>query len=138
MDQLDPYVQLDKNTTGSANFTFRIENAGSIGSVDLDTPLRLITFYIVLVNIPFLLCLADIDKHGAFFNNITNQVIKSKTQPARSHPVIQRYDHAFLLWYTCEYTLATESFAMNPCYLTDVELRCLDRRFGHPSVHRLH
>ncbi len=128
---------MNKNTAGSANFTFGIRSAGSIGSVDLDTPLRLITFHIVLVNNPFLLCLADIDKHWAFFNNITNQVIESKTQPARSHPVIQRYGHAFLLWYTSEYTLATESLALNPCYLTDVELRRLQRRFGHPSVHRL-
>ena len=138
LQQLDPSVQLDKNTAGSANFTFGIGSAGSIGSVDLDTPLGLITFYIVLVNTPFLLRLTDMDKHGAFFNNITNQVIKSKTQPARSHPVIRRYGHAFLLWYTSAYTLATESLALNPCYLTDVELRRLHRRFGHPSVHHLH
>jgi hypothetical protein len=26
---------------------------------------------------------------------------------------------------------------VNPCYLTDVELRRLHRRFGHPSVERL-
>ena len=132
LQQLDPSVQLDKNTAGSDNFTFGIGSAGSIGSVDWDRPLGLITFYIVFVNIPFLLRLADIGKHGAFFNNITNQVIKSKTQPARSHPVLQRYGRAFLLWYTSVYTLATESLALNPCYLEEVELRRLNRRFGHP------
>ena len=78
------------------------------------------------------------DKLGAFFNNITNEVIQSQIQPARRHPVIRRYGHAFLLWYTSTYTLAAESLAQNPCYLTDVELRRLHRRFGHPSVHRLH
>ena len=96
----------------------------------------LITFHIVPVNTPFLLCLADMDKLEAFFNNITNRVIQSETQPPRSHSVIRRYGHAFLLWYTSAYTLANKSFTLNPCYLTDVELRRLQRHFGHPSVHR--
>ena len=138
LQQLDTSVQLDKNTAGLANFIFGIGSVASIGSVNLDTPLGLVTFHIVLVNTPFLLCLADMDKHGAFFNNITNQVIQSQTQPTRCHPVIRRYGHAFLLWYTSAYTLATESLTLNPCYLTDVELRRLHRRFGHPSVYRLH
>ena len=34
--------------------------------------------------------------------------------------------------------MAAESLALNPCYLTDIELQRLHRRFGHPSVHRLH
>ena len=78
------------------------------------------------------------DKHGVFFNNITIQVIQSQIQPARRHPVIRRYGHALLLWHTSAYTFAAESLAMNPCYLTDVELRRLHRRFGYPSVHRLY
>lgn len=81
LQQLDTSVQLDKNTAGLANFTFGIGSAAFIGSVDLDSPLGQITFYIVPVNTPFLLCLANMDKHGAFFNNITNQVIQSQTQP---------------------------------------------------------
>ena len=97
-----------------------------------------ITFHIVPINIPFLLCLADIDKHGAFFNNITNQVIQSQTQPARCHSIIRRYGHAFLLYYTSAYALATESLILNPCYLTDIELRCLHCRFDYLSVHCLH
>ena len=78
------------------------------------------------------------DKHRAFFNNISNQVIQLQTQPTQRHPVIRRYGHAFLLWYTSAYTLATESPALNPCYLTDVKLWRLHRHFGHLSVHRLH
>ena len=76
IQQLDISVQLDKNTAGLANFTFGIGSNALIGSVYLDTLLGLVTFHIVPVNTPFLLCLADIDKHGAFFNNITNQVIQ--------------------------------------------------------------
>ena len=74
-EQLDNSVQLNKKTAGSAHFTFGIESDTSIRSVDLDTPLGLITFQIVLMNTLFLLCLADMDKHETFFNNITNQVI---------------------------------------------------------------
>ena len=53
----------------------------------------MIAFHIMPVNTPFLLCLADMDRLGAFFNNITNQLVQSN----RTHPVIRRYGHAFLL-----------------------------------------
>ena len=138
MQQLDISVQLNKNTAGSANFIFEIGSAASIRSVNLDIPLKPITFHIVPINTPFLLCLANIDKYRAFFNNITNQVIQSQTQPTQRHLVIRRYGHAFLLWYTFAYILATESLTLNPCYLTDVELQRLHCHFGHLSVHRLH
>ena len=75
LQQLDISVQLDKNTTRLANFIFGIGSASLIRSINLDIPLRSITFHIVPVNTLFLLCLADINKLGAFFNNITNKVI---------------------------------------------------------------
>ena len=95
LQQLDITVQLVKNIAGSANFKFGIGSVTSIGSVNLETSLGLIMFHIVPVNTLFLLCLADIDKLGAFFNNITNEVIQ--IQPAQRHPDIWRYSHAFLL-----------------------------------------
>ena len=97
-----------------------------------------ITFYIVKVNTPFLLCLADMDRLGAFFNNTINQVVQIGPGTGRSHPVIWRYGHAFLLWRTSAYSVITESLSQNPCFLTEIELRRLHRRFGHPSVRRLH
>ena len=60
---------------GSADVIFGIGTIASIRSVNLNTSLGPIRFYIVPVNTLFWLCLADIDKHGVFFNNITNQVI---------------------------------------------------------------
>lgn len=79
LQQLDITLQLDKNTARSANFIFEIGSAAFIRLINLDILLGQIIFYIVLVNIPFLLSLANIDKHRAFFNNITNQVIQSQT-----------------------------------------------------------
>lgn len=78
LQQLDTFIQLDKNIAGLANFIFGIENAKFIKSIGLNILLKQITFYIVPVNIPFLLCLANIDKHGTFFKNITNQIIQSE------------------------------------------------------------
>lgn len=80
LQQFNINIQLKINTARSANFIFRIGSAASIELVNLDTPLRLITIYIVFINIPFLLCSADMDKNGTFFNNITNQIIQSQTQ----------------------------------------------------------
>lgn len=62
---------------GCANFISRIGSTISFGSVILDTLIRLIMFHIILVNILFLLCLADIDNLGVFFNNITNHLIET-------------------------------------------------------------
>lgn len=70
-------VELDKTTTGSRNFVFGIGSTLFIGTITLDTPLGIIVFHIVQVNTPFLLCFADMDKLGAFFNNLTNEVIQS-------------------------------------------------------------
>lgn len=77
LHQLNSSVQLNKNTAKLDNFTFGIGSTASIESVKLKTPLEQITFLIVPVNILFLLCLTDMDKYGAFFNNITNKVIQS-------------------------------------------------------------
>ena len=71
-------MQLDKNKARSANFPFKIRSISSIGLVILDIPIGSIIFYIVLLNNPFLLCLADMDKLGTFYNNITNWVIQSQ------------------------------------------------------------
>jgi hypothetical protein len=80
-----------------------------------------------------LLCLADMDHLQVYYNNLKNMLITPRSEV----PVVRRFGHPFLLWNTSLYTYLTESFEQNPCYLTDVELKRLHRRFGHPSVERL-
>ena len=58
-------------------------------------------------------------------------------QSDRTYPVVRRYGHAFSLWCTSASSIAIESLTYNPCFLTEIELRRLHRRFGHPSVRRL-
>ena len=73
------------------------------------------------------------DNLQVYFNNLKNLLIT----PRDAVLVVRRYGHPFLLWGKFLSTYFTESFDLNPCYLTDVELKRLHRRFGHPSVERL-
>jgi hypothetical protein len=52
-------------------------------------------------------------------------------------PVVRRFGHAFLLCNSSLQAYLLESLNRNPCYLTELELQRLHRRFGHPSVERL-
>ena len=131
--RLDPSVQLNTTTQGMVNVQFGIGSTSSIGSAKIVTPIVTIEFHIVKVDTPFLLCLADMDHLQVYFNNLKNLLIT----PRNAVPVVRRFSHPFLLWNTSLSTYLTRSFDQNPCYLTDVELRRLHRRFGHPSVERL-
>ena len=93
----------------------------------------MIVFHIFQVNTPFLLYLTDMNKLGAFFNNLTNQVVQSN----QSYPVIYQYHHAFLLWCTLAYSFINQSFMENFYYLTNIELCCLYQHFRYPLIRRL-
>ena len=54
-------VQLNKYTRGIVNVQFRIGSTSSISSIKVAILIGTVEFYIVKVNTPFLLCLADID-----------------------------------------------------------------------------
>ena len=73
--KIDDSVHLDVSTAESASFTFDIGSTTSLESINLIIPLRSITFHIVSINTPFLLCLADINRLKVFFNNVINQLI---------------------------------------------------------------
>lgn len=133
LQRLDNSVKLNETTNGDFNFIFGLGETKSIGYINLTTPMGQITFHIVGANTPFLLCLADLDRLGTYFNNITNQLIQSD----RSFPVIRRYGHAFLPLHATAYSLIVNTIEQFPSYLTETELRRLHRRFGHPSVRRL-
>jgi hypothetical protein len=85
-------------------------------------PIGTATFHIVPSDTPFLLCLQDMDRIGAYYNNLQDHIVF----PGGSHPVIRSRDHPFIIW--------GKSAAH---YLTEPELRQLHRRFGHPSVDKL-
>jgi hypothetical protein len=131
--RLDNNVRLNTTTQGMVNVQFGIRSTSSMGSAKVTTPIGTIEFHIVDVDTPFLLCLADMDHLQVYFNNLKNLLIT----PCNKVPVVHRFGNPFLLWNTALHTYLIESFDQNPCYLTDVELKRLHRRFGHPSVERL-
>ena len=133
LQRQDSAVQLNIATQGMVNVQFGIGSTSLISSARVSIPIGTVEFYIVKVNTPFLLCLADMDNLQVYFNNLKNLLIT----PRDAVPVVRRYGHPFLLWGKFLSTYFTESFNLNLYYLTNVELKRLYRRFGHPSVERL-
>ncbi|KAM4054430.1 Dimer-Tnp-hAT domain containing protein [Hirsutella rhossiliensis] len=78
-----------------------------------------------------LLCLADMDRLGIYFNNITDTINCTNhcTNRPTSIPVVRKWGHP---WFFL--TKDEESIS----FLTETEIRTLHRRFGHPAVPRLH
>lgn len=76
LQQFNTSMQFDKNIVGLVNFKVEIKNTTSIELVILNISMEIIIFYIVPINILFLLCLADINKLKVFFNNIINWIIQ--------------------------------------------------------------
>jgi hypothetical protein len=133
LQETDPTLELDTSTKGQVNIQFGIGNASSIGTAHVQTPIGKIQFHVVQADTPFLLCLADMDELQVYYNNLRN-VLVTRTKEV---PVARQFGHLFLLWDSSLQTYLSESFDLNLCYLTDVELQHLHRRFGHPSVERL-
>jgi hypothetical protein len=138
LQRISNNLALNKKTVESS-IKFEIDNTLTLGFIDLNIPLEMITFHIVEVNTPFLLCLNDFDRLGIYFNNLINEIVQYEhTSKERRHPVIRRYGHAFLLWKMLIQSLILEFIEENSCLLTEVELRRLHRRFGHSSARRLY
>ena len=114
---------------GEVKIKFGIGTTSSIGSITVESPIGNIDFHVVEADTPFLLCLADMDRLRVHYNNVTDVLIT----PTGELPIVRRFGHPFLVWSEAIHPFLQEL----PCYLTEVEIRQLHRRFGHPSVGRL-
>jgi hypothetical protein len=100
--------------------------------------MRLIEFHVIKTNTSFVLNLADINRLEIYFNNVENilfMIIKNKDLS-----MIRRFDHDFLQWknsYSLHSYIA-QSFNFYLCYLIDIELCQLHRRFEHSFIMKLH
>ncbi|RKF75855.1 hypothetical protein GcM3_082001 [Golovinomyces cichoracearum] len=121
-------VEIDSSKKGTVNVQFGIGSTSSIGSVKVNIPIGTIEFHIVRANTPFLLCLKDMDKLEAYYDNITDRIYLGD----QSYPANRRFGHAIFSWGE----ILTNHIA-NSIFLIDTELRQLHRRFCHPSVRRL-
>ncbi|KAK1499513.1 hypothetical protein CCUS01_00238, partial [Colletotrichum cuscutae] len=50
----------------------------ALSIIEVETHFRTITFYILLINTLFFLCLKDINRLGIIFNNIKNRISSNK------------------------------------------------------------
>jgi 6-pyruvoyl-tetrahydropterin synthase len=93
-------------------------------------------FYVIKTNTFFLLNLADMNRLKVYFNNVENLLIDK----IKISSIIKRFDHDFLLWKNSYFLhfYITQFFEFNFCYLTDVELRQLHKRFDHSFITKLH
>jgi len=128
-------VKLNRKRAGEANIRFGIGTSTSIGTVDVSTPIGIITFHVLDADTPFLLCLGDMDKLDVKFDNLENLLI----QGGRKVPVVRKWGHP---WMLLDFESAMACNFMDErniigCHLTGNELRQLHRRFGHPSARRL-
>ncbi|MDB5910367.1 MAG: polyprotein [Massilia sp.] len=122
-----PEIQLDQSTAGNATVRFgRGDALISLGTTTVPTPLGPLEFHVMPSNTPFLLCLQDMDRLGITFDNLHNVLHRGGLRV----PVTRKWGHAWL------HVSKEKTLACN--YLTEGELRRLHRRFGHPSVTRLH
>jgi hypothetical protein len=90
-------ITLNETIKGQVKVQFSISFTSSISSTKVETPIGQVEFYIIIANTPFLLSLADMDKLGVYFNNLTNSLV---TSTGNSVLVVRRFGHSFLLWDT--------------------------------------
>jgi hypothetical protein len=74
--------------------------------------------------LPFFVLLGNIDKLGVFLNNITNELISHDGQCRV--PVVRKWGHPWFYFGKLEKAV----------FFTNVKLRRLHRRFGHPATNR--
>jgi hypothetical protein len=147
--EYDQYLAFKKNNTDSSadlnsitadavNVQFEIESISSVESLTVDISFGLVKFHVIKTDTSFLLTFADMNRLKVYFNNVKNilfMIIKN-----RNLSIIRRFDHDFLLWKISYFlhSYIVQSFNFNFCYLIDVELRQLHRRFDHSFITKLH
>ncbi|KAF1828306.1 hypothetical protein BDW02DRAFT_652134 [Decorospora gaudefroyi] len=126
LQRIQPSAIIDTSTAGRYRIRFGDNpECVSIGDVNVNTPFGTMHFAVMPTNTPFLLCLADMDRHGIYLNNVDNVLVHQD----KEYPVIRKWGHPWLL---------LNSYDTAAHYLTESELRQLHRRFGHPAADRLH
>ncbi|KAF7893816.1 hypothetical protein EAF00_007330 [Botryotinia globosa] len=133
-------------TDNKTKFRLGIGSTVALGTVPLELPFGIVKFHIVPVPTTFLLCLKDMDRLGIYYKNTNDMLI----QKERKFPVIRQWGHPWVLrknehvnidqcgQYITGNITGNTTPAGPDIFLTTDELKVLHRRFGHPSVDKLH
>jgi hypothetical protein len=120
-----PGVTMDSSTAGHKMKFGDNPESTFLGTIAVKTPFGTIRFAVMLINTPFLLCLANMDCCGIYFNNINNTLMHN----GKKHPIVCKWEHSWFLLGNAEITAVY-------CHFIETELRQLHQRFGHPAAER--
>ena len=81
-------------TKGSISVQFGIGSTNFIGSIYVQTLAGRVEFYIINIDTPFLLYLADMDRLKLYYNNVKDVLILT----IKEYLVIRQFGYVFWLW----------------------------------------
>lgn len=129
--ELNPSVTVNTKRAGEQRISFADNPPkSSLGTVLIPTPFGTMTFHVLPANTPFLMCLNDLDLFKLKFDNLQNTLEQCDGGNVPKQLIVRKFGHPWLLLDDMEHSVAHS-------HLTEVELKQLHRRFGHPSVGRL-
>jgi len=115
-------VNLDIARAGEARITFGIGEAVSIGTAAVRTPLGVVDFHVVPADVPFLLCLADLDCLHTTYNNLQDMLFQ---EGGLQVPVFRMRGYPWILLDLVKNLVSQDKgiFPMAECHLIETELR---------------
>jgi hypothetical protein len=120
-----PNITVDTSTAGKYRIKFGDNPVvKSIGTIGVITPFGVIDFAVMLTNISFFFCFADMKKHNVYLDNTRDVLVYG----GRNYPIAIRDGYAWFL---------LDNLKGIMFYLTETELWQLYRRFGHFAADRL-
>ena len=112
---------------------FDIKSISFIKSIIITIFINQIEFHVIKIDTFFWLYLIDFDRLSVYYNNINDILIQKKSIIF----VIRRFEHSFLLWNNVLQNCIIEFFNCNFCFLIEIELRKLHKRFEHFLIKKL-
>jgi hypothetical protein len=94
-------------------------------TIAVETPFGTIRFAVMLINTSFLLCLANMNRCGIYFNNINNTLVHNE----KKHLIVRKWGHSWFL-------LNNAKIIAVHCHFIETKLRQLYRRFGYSAAER--
>lgn len=85
--------KLDTTRGHQNNIKFGIGSTKLIGTVEINSLLGKVVFFVVNPNTPFLLSLYDMDRLKIYFNNLENVIVQGN----KAYPIIHKWGHPFIL-----------------------------------------
>jgi hypothetical protein len=122
-----PGVIMDSSTAGHKMKFNNNPESTFLETIAAETPFKTIRFAVMLINTPFLLYLADINRDNVYFNNINNTLMHN----GKKHSIVRKWGYSWFLLNNAEITAVH-------CHLIETNLRQLHRRFGYPAAERFY